>query len=129
MNVFEKIKNRIISHCDERKYDYRLGKGVIDYLVKDLIKDFEGNNGWIPCSERMPEIGQDCIVTVKYSGFMGMYGTWIKTGHLATEDDWTGDCVGGDVIAWQPVPTPFKPQTGGVVTGNYIAEGGNDDGK
>lgn len=66
------------------------------------------NDGWIPCSERMPELRKDCLVTVKYSGFMGMCGTWIKTGHLESEDDWWGDCCGGKVIAWTPLPEPYK---------------------
>ena len=67
-----------------------------------------GNNGWIPCSEKLPELRQDVLVTVKYTGFMGMHGYWIKTGHMEAENDWWGDCAGGEVIAWQPLPKPFK---------------------
>lgn len=39
---------------------------------------------------------------------MGMHGYWIKTGHMEAENDWWGDCAGGEVIAWQPLPEPFK---------------------
>ena len=67
-----------------------------------------GNNGWIPCSEKLPELRQDVLVTVKYTGFMGMHGYWIKTGHMEAENDWWGDCAGGEVIAWQPLPKPFQ---------------------
>lgn len=67
-----------------------------------------GNPGWIPCSERLPEIREDVLATVKYSGFMGMYGTWIKTGHLENDNDWFGDCIGGKVIAWMPLPEPYE---------------------
>ena len=67
-----------------------------------------GNNGWIPCSEKLPDVRQDVLVTVKYTGFMGMHGYWIKTGHMEAENDWWGDCAGGEVIAWQPLPKPFK---------------------
>ena len=66
------------------------------------------DQGWIPCSERLPEIREDVLATVKYSGFMGMYGTWIKTGHLENDNDWFGDCIGGKVIAWMPLPEPYK---------------------
>lgn len=66
------------------------------------------NQGWIPCSERLPEIREDVLATVKYSGFMGMYGTWIKTGHLENDNDWFGDCIGGKVIAWMPLPEPYR---------------------
>ena len=69
-----------------------------------------GSNGWIPCSEKLPEVRQDVLVTVKYTGFMGMHGYWIKTGHMEAENDWWGDCAGGEVIAWQPLPQPYQPK-------------------
>ena len=69
-----------------------------------------GNNGWIPCSEKLPELRQDVLVTVKYTGFMGMHGYWIKTGHMEAENDWWGNCAGGEVIAWQPLPEPYQPK-------------------
>lgn len=66
-----------------------------------------GSNGWIPCSEKLPELRQDVLVTVKYTGFMGMHGYWIKTGHMEAENDWWGDFAGGEVIAWQQLPQPY----------------------
>ncbi len=63
---------------------------------------------WIPCSERLPEVQKDCLVTAKYSGFMGMYGTWVKTGYLNSKWAWNGDCFGGEVVAWMPLPEPYK---------------------
>lgn len=58
--------------------------------------------------ERLLEIRQDCLVTVRYTGFMGMHGFWVKTGHMEVENDWWGDCSGGEVIAWQPLPEPYN---------------------
>lgn len=63
---------------------------------------------WIPCSEMLPELRKDCLVTVKYSGFMGMHGIWVKTGHMEKEGVWRGDCCGGEVIAWMPLPEPYE---------------------
>lgn len=42
------------------------------------------------------------------NGFSGMYGTWIRTGHLENDGSWWGDCCGGSVIAWQHLPEPYK---------------------
>ena len=69
-----------------------------------------GNNGWIPCSEKLPDVRQDVLVTVKYTGFMGMHGYWIKTGHMEAENDWWGDCAGGEVIAWMELPSAYRPK-------------------
>lgn len=68
------------------------------------------NNGWIPCSEKLPKLRQDVLVTVKYTGFMGMHGYWIKTGHMEAENDWWGDCTGGEVIAWMELPSIYRPK-------------------
>ena len=75
-------------------------------IVQEVAEEYKG--GWIACSEKLPELRKDVLVTVKYTGFMGMHGYWIKTGHMEAENDWWGDCAGGEVIAWQPLPEPYK---------------------
>ena len=72
------------------------------------LKQLREQTTWISCSDRLPEIRQDCLVTVRYTGFMGMHGFWVKTGHMESENDWCGDCSGGEVIAWQPLPQPYQ---------------------
>lgn len=66
------------------------------------------DNGWIPVSEKLPETREGCLVTVRYTGFLGMYGIWVKTGHIENDGEWFGDCMGGEVIAWQSLPEPYK---------------------
>ena len=110
--AFEKILERLEE--DARFYnsasdvDQNIRSGLI--IAKEAVQEVaeEYNNGWIPCSEKLPELRKDVLVTVKYTGFMGMHGYWIKTGHMEAENDWWGDCAGGEVIAWQPLPEPFK---------------------
>ena len=108
LNVIE-----VLSHVD---FDSTIQNSLENFLkaitneaieiVKQEAERY--NNGWIPCSEKLPDVRQDVLVTVKYTGFMGMHGYWIKTGHMEAENDWWGDCAGGEVIAWQPLPKPFK---------------------
>ena len=82
---------------------------VVENAIEIVKQEAEKyNNGWISCSEKLPELRQDVLVTVKYTGFMGMHGYWIKTGHMEAENDWWGDCAGGEVIAWQPLPQPYQ---------------------
>ena len=108
LNVIE-----VLSHVD---FDSTIQNSLENFLKAitneaiEIVKQEAGqyNNGWIPCSEKLPDVRQDVLVTVKYTGFMGMHGYWIKTGHMEAENDWWGDCAGGEAIAWQPLPKPFK---------------------
>ena len=84
---------------------YELGLKIMDYIEN---MDDEKENGWIPVSERLPEKNKDVIATVKYSGFMGMYGRWLKTAFIDDYGEWNGECIGGEVIAWMPLPEPYK---------------------
>lgn len=80
--------------------------------AEEIIREHM-NADWIPVEERLPEEGITCLVTVEYSGFMGMHGTWIKTAHIEKNSgEWWGDCAGGKVIAWQPLPEPYQPEKG-----------------
>ena len=111
--AFKKIIEKLEEKQDIFLYedsDYGEGKyNAFDEAIEIVKQEAEQyNNGWIPCSEKLPEVRQDVLVTVKYTGFMGMHGYWIKTGHMEAENDWWGDCAGGEVIAWQPLPEVYK---------------------
>lgn len=80
---------------------------MIEQLQEDLEQD-EKENGWIPVSERLPEKRKDVIATVRYSGFCGMHGRWLKTAFIDNYGEWNGECIGGEVIAWMPLPEPYK---------------------
>ena len=100
-----------IANTGDEKLDcaYEQVGDALDKAIEIVKQEAERyNNGWIPCSEKLPELRKDVLVTVKYTGFMGMHGYWIKTGHMEAENDWWGDCAGGEVIAWQPLPEPYK---------------------
>ena len=103
--AFEKIINNIKELVDYNGNAYIDCADIIE-IVQEVAEEYNG--GWIPCSEKLPKLRQDVLVTVRYTGFMGMHGYWIKTGHMEAENDWWGDCAGGEVIAWQPLPSPFK---------------------
>ena len=104
---------KVLSHVDfdstiQNSLDNFL-KAVTNEAIEIVKQEAEKyKDGWISCSEKLPELRQDVLVTVKYTGFMGMHGYWIKTGHMEAENNWWGDCAGGEVIAWQPLPKPFQ---------------------
>ena len=80
-------------------------------IVKQEAEQY--NNGWIPCSERLPEEAFGCLVTVMdcepstqtdfeniLPYFVGYDGeTW---------NDADGKEIPFEVIAWMPLPQPYK---------------------
>ena len=118
---------------DEYGKDFSNGINVAIEEVNELAEEYkllenieQLNNGWIPCSERLPEehdsifaeykgtdkwrsgmfekISNDVNATIEYEN-----GTR-KTKTINTVDGvWKIDSiVKGEVIAWQPLPAPYK---------------------
>lgn len=102
---------------DEKKLIEKLKQEILETYHEDcilaleraieIVKEQPKVGEWIPVDERLPEIRKHCLVTVRYTGFMGMHGFWVKTGYMESENDWWGDCIGGEVIAWMPLPKPY----------------------
>ena len=67
----------------------------------------DDNNGWIPCSERLPEPIRPVLVTLrnwmndKYIVRVGRF----HTDHWKTDEGIVENSV---VLAWQPLPLPFR---------------------
>ena len=85
-------------------------------VIKETVKEIEENhNGWVPCSERLPEEAFGCLVTVMDCNpsaqtefenilpyFVGYDGeTW---------NDADGEEIPFEVIAWRKLPTPYQPK-------------------
>lgn len=82
---------------------------MIEQLQEDLEQD-EKENGWIPVSERLPEIKNyaECYLVTDGRFCWMAYWTPEKEWILAdctnckNKIDWT------DVVAWMPIPEPYK---------------------
>lgn len=81
--------------------DYRRGL----YEAQDIIEALpsaEAVQGWMPCSERLPEKDELVLATV-WDGvsiaWRNIYGGWESAEDMYEK---------GDVIAWMPLPTPYK---------------------
>ena len=118
----EKIVNLTFDESIKTKnYAY---KNAIE-IVNELAEEHSANttqksaNGWIPCSERLPQesepVGTLCeIVNVMLkngivtSGWCNRYlEKWYVLDHY---HDYPLPYEYKDVIAWQPLPQPYKPQ-------------------
>lgn len=70
---------------------------------------------WIPCSEQMPESGEDVIVWFeyfRYGEYECLYQTYGIGNYNKNYDDWmVNHETGWDqlrVIAWMPLPEPYE---------------------
>ena len=68
-------------------------------------------NGWIPCSEKLPEDGKEVLVWYEYFRY-GNYNCMYQTFGIGYQFDgfWSGDVQGhkSRCIAWQPLPEQYK---------------------
>ena len=126
MNVFKKILERM-NETKELYARLQIGTNrnseIITYIGKEqaidnaisIVKEaeYEYNNGWIPCNERLPKYDEEYfekhnnnrqyIVMCKDS-----YAPTVA--YFSKEKTWYyNDFVKfNDVIAWQPLPEPYK---------------------
>ena len=112
--AFEKILERLDSHIEIAKSEgdfsyikpFEIAKGEVQNVAEEY------NNGWIPCSERLPDkAGYEVLATLENS--VGQRrGAIIFTGY-GDESFWhcnnkEYDLEAWKVIAWQPLPELYK---------------------
>ena len=115
--VFEKI----IGKLDKLMRFYQMDAGsLISYedvvgVIKAEAEEY--NNGWIPCSERLPDEGRFYFVTVEM--WNKAYGTeyclfengkWYLVADGASDENTTWKEEIKSVIAWQPLPPRYEPK-------------------
>ena len=77
-----------------------------DKLILEEVKEIMG---WIPCSERLPSESDDYLCTIP----LDAYETYTEVltfhkGRFYEDDDEWGATYHDDVLAWMPLPTPYK---------------------
>ena len=122
--VFEKIIKKLgiraekseKKEVDAEHFEYaqmykgeRIAFGDAIEIVKQEAEKY--NNGWIPCSERLPEDKQTCLVTARI---------YFTPDHVDEIDNYIGvgidtyskqfGWLGTEPIAWQPLPAPYQPK-------------------
>lgn len=82
-------------------------------LVRRIKEEYDITDGWIPCSERLPE-PEEKIYWVCTDGGYQCQCRWTNINHFWTDltTDWhwhIGDVPQySKVIAWRPLPEPWK---------------------
>lgn len=79
------------------------GFGEAQERIVEIIRS-HSNDGWISCSEEMPEYGKPVLVCDKKGNVCVRAIAFERKG----EKYWSQDKH--DVIAWRPLPEPYRPQ-------------------
>lgn len=131
--IIEKLEERTSFLSDCTKYGNKDAEQqnksystMMMYEVSDLVDDLieivkqeaekfgtdtnVGSNGWIPCSERLPEDDSICIVTVEFPNNKTMvdYGWFDRKSccwFVGMQEFRTSN-----ILAWQPLPQPYQPK-------------------
>ena len=100
----------------EKKSQYKHGLpgsalDIVNTLLNDLEQD-EKENGWIPCSERLPEESDyymACVYDSEANNF-DFRKTWFahKDDYYIDESEWRELYQSEKVTAWRPLPDPYK---------------------
>ena len=112
--AFEKILERLEeSYIDcFHQGDYKFNNAIdkAEQIVQEAAEEFApdtnvGTNVWIPCSEMLPEEEADVLLSLRsldvYTGFRAnAEGCFYIDGDGYVEYE--------NVVAWQPLPEPYK---------------------
>lgn len=99
--LIERLENKQKEAQGEGLLSYAMGFRSAKLIVKDLAE--EHNNGWIPCNERFPEIGQIVLVSVAEEKILRneiILMEYCEALKHMFED--------GSILAWQPLPAPYR---------------------
>lgn len=112
-----RIKDRLKQYKDKYSDCYKYAglyvKNVLDMLeqLQDDLEQDEKENGWIPVSERLPEIKMayvKCFLVTNGRFCWMAYWTFEKEWILADCTDCKNKIDWTDVVAWMPLPEPYK---------------------
>jgi len=80
------------------------------YEIADMIRDAPAINCWTPCSEKLPEINAEVLVTLRKPELGGYFR---KIGRFLG-DKWLINNLYSasmeNVVAWMPLPDAYNPK-------------------
>ena len=108
--ILERLEESYIDCFHQGDYKFNNAIDKAEQIVQEVEEEFAtdtnvGTNGWIPCSDRLPEEEADVLLSLRsldvYTGFRAnAEGCFYIDGDGYVEYE--------NVVAWQPLPEPYK---------------------
>ena len=77
----------------------------------EFTRSSRDNDGWISVEERMPKAGEHVLVSFRSAGFLPATAIISENGRWSMLQGAKGfNDVTKDVIAWRPLPEPYRPK-------------------
>ena len=85
-------------------------KGLLSWganeIIKDIIGECDSYDKWIPVSERLPEEDTKVYLVCFADGYIASI--------MYSSERWLIDVCEDDIIAWMPLPDPYKADMRGI---------------
>ena len=99
-------KKEAINMCMEVRHYLTQGNPIWDKdkvgeALDMAIEALKITKEWIPCTERLPEVGEICLLTVHEYGWNCKDYTRVIIGEYS-------DNYADHILAWMPLPTPYR---------------------
>lgn len=126
-NILEKLEELQNNLLSQTEGDVSVQVGIINGVMysKKIVQEVaeEYNNGWIPCSEKLPEDDKKQYIVQETNGFIDILGFTKDAYKLDRYDfaeykdkkkqlfyDYNSEYgyIECECVAWKPIPEPYK---------------------
>ena len=107
--ILERLEREIAGKPTPEEYNNGINRAYS--IVKEVAEEYKG--GWIACSERLPEDAFGCLVTIidcepsTQTDFENIL-PYVVGYDGDSWNDADGNTIPFEVVAWKPLPEPFK---------------------
>ena len=107
--VREKLQSKYRVVKTDEDLEWNRAIDLCTNIINAHIKHM--NEGWIPVEQRLPEAGEHVLASFKSDGFLPATAIISENGRWSMLQGAKGfDDVTEDVIAWRPLPEPYRPK-------------------
>ena len=110
---------KILEEINEASFPLELlGEGDTRFITVSLVEEIirkHMNDGWIPVQERLPEEKKSVLVQwEKYDRHLNVTLTYLDVMWMDDAEEKVFETINGvpngKVIAWRPLPEPYRPE-------------------